>query len=134
METNGRATGLMYGPVVKEPETKILSGNKELVKILIRVDNGYQSRDAGWQPRLEMIPVTFFGLDAEKVNKAKLNPGDVIAVNFKVSGREYQEKYYAEIVGREFNIISRATGYSRSEPPDGKVPDLPDDPEDDLPF
>lgn len=72
------------------------------------------------------VPVKLFGRIAERI--AEFNNGDVIAITGKLGGREWNGKYYGDIVADTAEVVSR---------PDAKPaanPALPPQATDDVPF
>ena len=106
MEVSGQATGTIVGPLVKDPDVQFLPSGTTLITLIIRVDNGYTSK-SGHEPRIEEVPIKYFGSDATQINDMGLCPGDLISSQFKISGKEFKGKYYAEVIGRDVRLLGR---------------------------
>lgn len=143
MEVIGMANGAVNGPLAVDPIRDETKAGNAIITLVVRTDSGYTDRDGNFNSRPQQVAVKFFGGEAQRVAKYNLGIGDLVAIAVTIGGREYNGKYYADIIGEDFRMMDRATGIhqknaSNDDMPKPQMPDMPEgkrfDSEDDLPF
>lgn len=123
-------TVALAGEVAKEPEFKSTDRGTFIGEVIIHVDNGYLGND-GWVDRIQMVKFTCFNKRAKWVED-NVHPGDFVLITGQVSGREYDERVYIDIVAQDVRKM-RGGGKSRPAPAPAPAPAAPAS-DDDLPF
>jgi len=144
MEVIGMANGAVYGPLAVDPICEETKAGNLFITLVVRTDSGYTDREGTFNSRPQMVAVKFFGGEAQRVGKYNLGIGDLVAITVSLGGREYNGKYYCDVVGEEFRMMDRATAHEHigvgADMPKVDMPDMPKavrtdlDPDEDLPF
>ena len=141
MEVIGLATGRVSGPLSVEPIYDETKAGNVMLTMIVRTDSGYTDREGGFNSRPQFVAIKFFGGEAKRLLQNNLGMGDLVDVSVTIGGREYQGKYYNDIVGESFRLLDKASGKAAPQSmPKVNMPDMPevrrfDVPvEDDLPF
>jgi len=130
---------MIVGPLATAPIYSETKNGNPIVTVVINVDTGYTTKDGSKTERIEPVAVKLFGGIAHAANEMDLHVGDAVAIAFSLSGREYNDKYYTDVVGRDISIVSREaadipdtnkTNRTAKQP----IPELGDQNDDDLPF
>jgi len=141
MEVVGLATGRVTGPLSVEPIYEETKAGNPMMTLVVRADSGYTDRDGNFNSRPQFVAVKFFGGEAKRLLQYSLGMGDLIDISVTIGGREYQGKYYNDVMGESFRLLDKASGKAAPQSmPKVNMPDMPkpkrfDMPkDDDLPF
>ena len=102
--------------------------------LVIGTDNGWM-RDGQYQNRPQQIPVEFVGVAVDAT--MQVQEGDLVVVTGRPSGREYQDRFYCNLEGRDVSVLVsgyvpesghipvQETGQNRESPASAADDDLP---------
>lgn len=110
----GKSSGMIVGPVSTEPTYSETQKGTSVLTVVIRVDNGYTTKDGTKVERIEDVPIKFIGNTALHARDLELRYNDVVVVTFHASGREYKDKFYCEIVGDGIEKLSQIATSSQA--------------------
>lgn len=127
---------ILKGRLGGDPEVK-----NSVVNFSIATDDGYKDKDGNKVENTNWHRCTAFGKTGEIIAKW-FKKGDEILVIGRIDYREYDGKYYTNIIVSEFDFVS--SKQSEGQPKqDAKAPGTPfetvptddlNEPKDDLPF
>ena len=138
----GIATCRVSGPLIKPLRVKSTTSGFRIGELIIRCDNGWTNRAGEKTSKIEPIAVKLFGGTLKHVEDMQLGIADYVDVSGSISGREWKDRYFTEIIGDKIVLVDRGTGFGTgtTEFPDVNLPDMPDmskpmpKKDDDLPF
>lgn len=84
----------LMGHVGKDPEIKTTSNGKLMAKFSLATTKSYKDQSGQWQKKSFWHNITLFGYS----DKRPIEKGDLVHVKGEIENREYEGKWYTDIV------------------------------------
>lgn len=107
MESAGRTIAKITGALSKPPMFEETANGYKMCTLIVGADNGYLNKEGEWIARLQEIPVKFFSRGIQRIEQLHIGVTDLVDITAKISGREWNGKYYAEVVGDDIALLER---------------------------
>lgn len=128
----------LIGNVGKKPELTTFESGSTKCKFSMATNLSYKDKDGVVKENTQWHNIVIWGILGSVVEK-HVKVGDPVYVEGRIETREYEGKYYTEIICD--NIIMLGVGGEKKQEPEVKpggkkkdTPEVDDQPTDDLPF
>lgn len=134
---------ILIGRLGKDPEVMTYENGVKRASFSLATSESYKDKDGNWQEQTEWHNIVLWRYLAER----NLVKGDLVYIEGKLRNRSWedekgQKRYITEIQGEKVNKIMSAGGGQYDNTTTGNpqnteqapLPDVQDNPEDDLPF
>ncbi len=132
---------ILIGRLGKDPDVITYENGVKRASFSLATTESYRDKDGNWQDQTEWHNIVLWRYLAER----NLVKGDLIYLEGKLRSRSWedeqgQKRYITEIQGEKVNkLMSAGAGQFNNNAPattenNAPIPDVKDNPEDDLPF